>query len=129
MLPGFMPTKWQGILDSQKYTIIPFKGIYLKYTGINNPVRTNVYPVPNLKNPFLGVHYTVTVDGHVKIGPTSMPAFWRENYKGLYGFSFSEMTGILGKEAKLFFRNSFGFRSLAIDEICLLYTSPSPRDG
>lgn len=102
---------------SKKYTIIPFKGIYLKYTGTKNPVKTNIYPVPNLKNPFLGVHYTVTVDGHVKIGPTSMPAFWRENYKGMYGFSFSEMTGILGKEAKLFFRNSFGFRSLAIDEI------------
>jgi L-2-hydroxyglutarate oxidase len=102
---------------SKKYTIIPFKGIYLKYTGTHNPVRTNVYPVPNLKNPFLGVHYTVTVDGHVKIGPTSMPAFWRENYKGLYGFSFSEMADILGKEAKLFFRNSFGFRSLAVDEI------------
>jgi L-2-hydroxyglutarate oxidase LhgO len=102
---------------SKKYTIIPFKGIYLKYTGSNNPVRTNVYPVPNLKNPFLGVHYTVTVDGHVKIGPTSVPAFWRENYKGLYGFSFSEMTGILGKEAKLFVNNSFGFRSLAIEEI------------
>ncbi len=68
---------------SKKYTIIPFKGIYLKYTGTKNPVRTNVYPVPNLKNPFLGVHYTVTVDGHVKIGPTSVPAFWRENYKGL----------------------------------------------
>jgi L-2-hydroxyglutarate oxidase LhgO len=102
---------------SKKYTIIPFKGIYLKYTGTKTPVKTNVYPVPNLKNPFLGVHYTVTVDGHVKIGPTSVPAFWRENYKGLYGFSFSEMTGILGKEAKLFFRNSFGFRSLAIDEV------------
>ncbi len=102
---------------SKKYTIIPFKGIYLKYTGSHKPVNTNVYPVPNLKNPFLGVHYTVTVDGHVKIGPTSVPAFWRENYKGLQGFSFSEMTSILGKEAKLFFRNSFGFRSLAIDEI------------
>ena len=102
---------------SQKYTIIPFKGIYLKYKGHNNPVTTNVYPVPNLKNPFLGVHFTVTVDGHVKIGPTSVPAFWRENYDGLEGFRVREMTGILGWEAKLFLKNSFGFRSLAIDEI------------
>ena len=102
---------------SKKYTIIPFKGIYLRYTGTRNPVRTNVYPVPNLKNPFLGVHYTVTVDGHVKIGPTSMPAFWRENYDGFSGFSPREMTGILANEAKLFIKNSFGFRSLAIDEI------------
>ena len=102
---------------SKRYTIIPFKGIYLKYTGTKNPVRTNVYPVPNLKNPFLGVHYTVTVDGHVKIGPTSMPAFWRENYKGLQSFRFGEMSSILTREAKLFLKNSFGFRSLAIDEV------------
>ncbi|MDF1560988.1 MAG: L-2-hydroxyglutarate oxidase [Bacteroidales bacterium] len=102
---------------SRKYTIIPFKGIYLKYTGTRNPVRTNVYPVPNLKNPFLGVHYTVTVDGHVKIGPTSMPAFWRENYDGTANFKAGEMAVILSREAKLFIKNSFGFRSLAIDEI------------
>jgi len=102
---------------SKKYTIIPFKGIYLKYTGKTNPVHTNVYPVPNLKNPFLGVHYTVTVDGHVKIGPTSVPAFWRENYDGLHGYRIGEMASILGKEAKLFLKNSFGFRSLAIDEV------------
>ena len=102
---------------SKKYTIIPFKGIYLKYTGHNNPVRTNVYPVPNLKNPFLGVHYTVTVDGHVKIGPTSVPAFWRENYKGMHAFRFDEMSSILTREAKLFLKNSFGFRSLAIEEV------------
>jgi len=102
---------------SKRYTIIPFKGIYLRYTGNKNPVRTNVFPVPNLKNPFLGVHYTVTVDGHVKIGPTSMPAFWRENYAGFGGFRPGEMTGILTKEAKLFIKNSFGFRSLAIEEI------------
>jgi L-2-hydroxyglutarate oxidase len=102
---------------SKKYTIIPFKGIYLRYTGKNNPVRTNVYPVPDLRNPFLGVHYTVTVDGHVKIGPTSMPAFWRENYHAFHRFRPGEMAGILTKEAKLFIKNSFGFRSLAIEEV------------
>jgi (S)-2-hydroxyglutarate dehydrogenase len=102
---------------SKKYTVIPFKGIYLKYTGTKNPVRTNVYPVPNLRNPFLGVHYTVTVDDHVKIGPTSVPAFWRENYKGMQGFRPGEMSSILTREAKLFLKNSFGFRSLAIDEV------------
>ena len=106
---------------SKKYTIIPFKGIYLKYTGTKNPVRTNVYPVPNLKNPFLGVHYTVTVDGHVKIGPTSVPAFWRENYKGMQSFRLGEMSSILTREAKLFLKNSFGFRSLAIDEVKKYY--------
>ena len=102
---------------SKNYIIIPFKGIYLKYTGTDNPVTTNVYPVPNLKNPFLGVHYTVTVDGTVKIGPTAIPALWRENYTALKNFRFNEFLQIASYEAKLFLLNSFGFREFAIEEI------------
>lgn len=102
---------------SSDYTIIPFKGIYLKYNGNQNPVRINVYPVPNLKNPFLGVHFTITVDGHVKIGPTSIPAFWRENYNGTDRFKISELFDILGWETQLFIKNSFKFRDLAFDEV------------
>jgi len=102
---------------SQNYTIIPFKGIYLKYTKKDKPIRTNIYPVPNLKNPFLGVHFTVTVDGVIKIGPTSIPAFWRENYKGLDNFKGSELFNIIGWEARLFLSNAFGFRSLAFEEM------------
>src|SRR3972149_6422943 len=102
---------------SEKYTIIPFKGIYLKYTLPDKPIKTNIYPVPNLKNPFLGLHFTVTVDGIIKICPTSIPAFWRENYKGFGKFRCSELTNILGWESKLFFTNAFGFRSLAFSEM------------
>ena len=102
---------------SRSYTIIPFKGIYLKYTGPGSPVRTNIYPVPNLKNPFLGVHYTITVDGTVEIGPTAIPAFWRENYAGLDNFSFRELLEIIGWESRLFLADSFGFRSLAFEEL------------
>jgi len=102
---------------SKNYTIIPFKGIYLKYTGPDKPVRTNIYPVPNLKNPFLGVHYTVTVDGTIKIGPTAIPAFWRQNYAGLENFSLHELLEILGWESRLFLADSFGFRALAFGEL------------
>ena len=102
---------------SKNFTIIPFKGIYLKYKGVDNPVSTNIYPVPNLKNPFLGVHYTITVEGIIKIGPTSIPAFWRENYKGLNNFRLGELCHILWWEARLFLSDSFGFRSLALIEI------------
>lgn len=101
----------------EQYTIIPFKGIYLKYHGVTPPVRTNIYPVPNLKNPFLGVHYTVTVDGTVKIGPTAIPAFWRENYGGFKNFSFRELLEVIGWESRLFLEDSFGFRSLAAEEL------------
>jgi L-2-hydroxyglutarate oxidase LhgO len=102
---------------SKNYTIIPFKGTYLKYTLKDKPVKTNIYPVPNLKNPFLGVHFTVTVDNIIKIGPTSIPAFWRENYKGFAHFKVGELFTVLGWEARLFLTNAFGFRSLAFDEI------------
>jgi len=63
------------------------------------------------------VHFTVTVDGTVKIGPTSMPAFWRENYEGFNKFSLKETVNILGWESLLFFTNAFGFRNIAFDEI------------
>jgi L-2-hydroxyglutarate oxidase LhgO len=102
---------------SKNYTIIPFKGIYLKYTKSDKPIRTNIYPVPNLKNPFLGVHYTITVDGTIKIGPTAIPAFWRENYNGIENFNAREMAEIMAREAQLFLMNSFGFRDLALEEI------------
>ncbi len=99
-----------------KYTIIPFKGIYLKYTKNKTDIKVNIYPVPNLKNPFLGVHFTKTVTGDIKIGPTAIPAFWRENYQLFSNFKFLEMPEIVYQEAKLFFSNAFGFRDLAIEE-------------
>jgi L-2-hydroxyglutarate oxidase LhgO len=101
----------------KKYTIIPFKGLYLKYTKNKTDVKINIYPVPNLKNPFLGVHYTKTVAGDIKIGPTAIPALWRENYQGMDRFKLSELLRISAYEAKLFFLNSFGFRDLAFEEI------------
>jgi (S)-2-hydroxyglutarate dehydrogenase len=99
------------------YTILPFKGIYLKYKGDDKPLRTNIYPVPNLKNPFLGVHFTITAYGEVKIGPTAIPAFWRENYKGLSNFNPLEMADIVRWQALLFARNAFDFRRLAFEEM------------
>ena len=106
---------------AKRYTIIPFKGIYLKDKKNRSNLQVNAYPVPNLKNPFLGVHFTYAVDGSAKIGPTAIPAFWRENYKGFDNFNFKEMINILHYEAKLFFTNAFGFRSLAYDEVRKYY--------
>ncbi len=102
---------------SQDFVIIPFKGIYLKYGKTDKPIKTNIYPVPNLNNPFLGVHYTITVDGIIKIGPTAIPAFWRENYSGFENFNFKELGQILTKQSGLFISNAFNFRNLAFDEI------------
>lgn len=99
-----------------KYTLIPFKGLYLEYKD-SNFIRKHIYPVPNLKNPFLGVHLTKTVEGKVKIGPTAIPAFWRENYQGISRIRMHEFFEIVFNEAKLFFFNAGNFRDLALEEM------------
>jgi (S)-2-hydroxyglutarate dehydrogenase len=100
----------------KNYTIIPFKGLYLKNKAGELNIKKHIYPVPNINNPFLGVHFTTAVDGAIKLGPTAIPAFWRENYNGFDNFKFGEMYNILSWEAKLFLSNSFGFRDLAFIE-------------
>jgi L-2-hydroxyglutarate oxidase LhgO len=99
-----------------EYTMLPFKGLYRKYLG-SDRIKTQIYPVPNIKNPFLGVHFTIMADDTVKIGPTAIPAFWRENYTMTSRFDFKEMIEILGLEARLFIKNPFGFRDLALYEM------------
>lgn len=106
---------------SEHYRILPFKGLYLYANERAQPLHTNVYPVPDLRNPFLGVHHTVTVDGHSKIGPTAIPCFWREHYKGMENFRFGEFVEVITREAELFFRNDFGFRKLAWAEMQKMY--------
>ncbi|GAN31942.1 MAG: L-2-hydroxyglutarate oxidase [Candidatus Brocadia sp. AMX2] len=100
----------------QKYILIPFKGLYLEYKD-TSLIRKHIYPVPNLKNPFLGVHFTITAAGKIKIGPTAIPAFWRENYQGISNFSLNEFFEVLFHETKLFVTNAFHFRSLAFEEM------------
>lgn len=107
----------QSLGLAKEYTLLPFKGIYLKYKTNKSDVMTNIYPVPNLKNPFLGIHYTVTSDGSIKIGPTAIPAFWRENYQGVKNFSLKEFLEISYYEMKLFTLNAFNFRQLAFEEM------------
>jgi len=102
---------------SKDFVIIPFKGIYLKDKDNISQLKTNIYPVPNLANPFLGVHFTLTVNNESKIGPTAIPAFWRENYKGFDNFNIKEFFQIIYYEAKLFLTNAFGFRELAFTEV------------
>jgi L-2-hydroxyglutarate oxidase LhgO len=102
---------------SKDFTILPFKGLYLYMTAEAGQLDKHIYPVPDINNPFLGVHITITVDGHIKIGPTAIPAFWRENYTGLKAFNLSEFMEITGMEMNLLLSNQFGFRQLAIQEL------------
>jgi len=102
---------------SQGYTIIPFKGLYIVSDEPEGAIRTNIYPVPDLNNPFLGVHFTISASGKIKLGPTAIPAFWREHYQGFKNLNLVEMLQIVGKELGLFVRNEFNFREIAFREI------------
>lgn len=97
--------------------ILPFKGLYLYSNKPKGSLSVHVYPVPDLKNPFLGVHFTLSVDGRIKIGPTAIPAFWRENYQGIDKFHFFDLIQTIGIQLSLFYKNNFGFRILAWNEI------------
>jgi L-2-hydroxyglutarate oxidase LhgO len=62
--------------------IVPFRGAYLRLAdGQPKVVRGMVYPVPDPELPFLGVHVTRHIDGHVMLGPTAMLAGARDAYK------------------------------------------------
>src|SRR5687768_3856877 len=75
---------------AERYRILPFKGLYLYSSEPPGSIRTNIYPVPDLKNPFLGVHFTVASSGKAKIGPTAIPGLWREQYSGMSNFHLNE---------------------------------------
>jgi L-2-hydroxyglutarate oxidase LhgO len=107
----------RGFGFSRNYRILPFKGLYLYSSEPAGAIRTNIYPVPDLRHPFLGVHFTVTADAHVKIGPTAIPAFWREQYQGLGNFRPSEVLDIALRQMGLAVSSGFDFMKLAWEEI------------
>ncbi len=105
------------LTGSQRYRILPFRGRYLVGERGAPPVRTHVYPVPMLANPFLGVHVTRGINGAVKIGPTASPALWREQYDGWRNFRLDECLTIAARELGMLWRDDFGFRRLALAEL------------
>ena len=78
------------------YAMLPFKGLYWYGNWAPGTLQRHVYPVPDVRNPFLGVHLTVTIDGRAKIGPTAIPIFSRESYAGFGGLSPKEVLNIVG---------------------------------
>jgi len=100
---------------AKEYRLLPFKGTYKQVARDRSfLVQGNIYPVPDLRTPFLGVHFTKSADGEVLVGPTAMPAFGRENYGILSGFG-RETFSILLRDAVLLFMNP-SFRQVARTE-------------
>ncbi|MEV4744507.1 L-2-hydroxyglutarate oxidase [Streptomyces sp. NPDC049555] len=67
--------------DDPGMRIVPFRGEYFELAPERRGlVRGLVYPVPDPAFPFLGVHLTRGIDGHVHVGPNAVPALAREGY-------------------------------------------------
>jgi len=97
------------------YRLIPFKGTYKKLRKEKSHIiKGNIYPVPDIRNPFLGVHFTKVIHGDVYLGPTAMPAFAREDYGFWEGWN-RESIRILFNDSVLFFIND-KFREVALTE-------------
>ena len=63
--------------------IIPFRGEYYEVRAERRHlVKALIYPVPDPRFPFLGVHFTRRVNGSVEAGPNALLAFRREGYSG-----------------------------------------------
>ena len=84
--------RWFGV--GEDYAMLPFKGLYWYSSWPAGRLQRHVYPVPDPRNPFLGVHLTVTVSGRTKLGPTAIPSLWREDYGGVRGIKPAELAGI-----------------------------------
>ncbi|WP_150236439.1 L-2-hydroxyglutarate oxidase [Nocardiopsis quinghaiensis] len=62
--------------------IVPFRGEYMLIRPEKaHMVRGLIYPVPDPRYPFLGVHFTRRVSGDVEVGPNAVLAFSREGYR------------------------------------------------
>tara|TARA_B100000029_G_scaffold32077_2_gene30692 strand:- start:3197 stop:4387 length:1191 start_codon:yes stop_codon:yes gene_type:complete len=73
-------TRMGGVRPDAK--IVPFRGEYYELTSeATHLCRNLIYPTPDPKFPFLGVHFTRMIHGGVECGPNAVLAFAREGYR------------------------------------------------
>lgn len=100
------------------YRILPFRGQFYRLRRASQvKVRGNIYPVPDLRNPFLGVHFTRRPDGEVTVGPSALPLLGREQYEGWGGVTVSDSWAMARFLVRLWRRNQDHFRSIAWTEL------------
>lgn len=102
----------------EEFVLVPFKGIYYSLKPERaHLVRESIYPVPDLRFPFLGIHLTRNVSGDVYVGPTAIPAFGSENYGFIKGVRCAEFFSITGHLCKMYFSRDPQFRRLVHHEV------------
>lgn len=80
---GLQADRVSALVDGERGpAILPFRGEYLGVRAAKQDlVRGMVYPVPDPRYPFLGVHFTRRVDGTLEVGPNAVLAARREGYR------------------------------------------------
>lgn len=100
--------------------IVPFRGEYYDLDPSRESlVRGLIYPVPDARFPFLGVHFTRRIGGGVEAGPNAVLALAREGYrKGQWNAR--DLAGILGYPG--FWKLAFQFWRTGLDEVIRSYS-------
>lgn len=82
--------------DEDDPRIVPFFGqYYVIDPTFREHVKGLIYPVPDPRYPFLGVHFTKRIDGEMTIGPNAFISLGRENYSG-YGINLRDVADFIG---------------------------------
>jgi L-2-hydroxyglutarate oxidase len=98
-----------------EYRIIPFRGEYFQLPASKNDiVKHLIYPAPDPRLPFLGVHLTRMIDGSVNVGPNAVLGWAREGYKK-YSFDSHDFADFLKFPG--FWRLIWKNRSHAVTEL------------
>ena len=97
--------------------VLPFKGLYWQLkNNLKYKIHRNLYPVPNLDLPFLGIHFTPTLDGNIILGPTAIPALGKENYQGTEGIELKESLRFSKILISQFLKNEGNFRKYSLEQ-------------
>jgi len=101
---------------AEDFAMVPFIGLYRAVSSLKLPLRALVYPVPHPIDPFLGVHFTLTTDRKVKVGPTAIPIFGREQYSLFKGWSVSDLLEAIRGVRSIVRGNSHDFSKMILSE-------------
>jgi len=113
--PGALRLYKQDVPDSNRLMLLPILGQYANLLG-GPDITTNIYPVPDPKLPFLGVHVTPqTGESFPILGPNAVPVF-REYLDQYVKEDLIDLLPRLGIEAAMFMSNSSNFRKHAMSE-------------
>ena len=100
------------------YEVLPFKGTYWELdSGCPLNIPMNLYPVPDLSVPFLGIHFTPSLSGKVYVGPTAIPALGKENYRLWEKIDTELILNSFVKMSLMWISNKNGFRGYASEQL------------